>query len=177
MKKNNVILVDKNDNKIGVCGKIKAHEEGLLHRAFSVFTFNSKNELLLQRRVKEKYHSGGLWTNTVCSHPQKGENLEEGIKRRMVEEMGFSTDVKEIFSFVYKSEYENGMTEYEYDHVFISFYDNTPKPNQDEVMDYEWMTVEKIKKDIKKNPDKYTTWFKIILENEEFLEKIRERAV
>lgn len=170
-----VILVDRNDNEIGVCEKIKAHKDGKLHRAFSVFTFNSKEELLIQRRAKEKYHSGGLWTNTVCSHPKPRENLEKGIKQRMIEEMGFSTEVEKIFSFLYKSDYENGLTEHEYDHVFISYYDNTPEPNPEEVMDYDWVKIDDIKKDIKNNPEKYTTWFKIILENEEFLKKIRER--
>jgi len=169
----NIILVDKNDKEIGVCEKIEAHKKGLLHRAFSVFTFNSKEELLMQRRAKEKYHSGGLWTNTVCSHPKKDENLEKWIKKRMVEEMGFFTDIREIYSFVYKSDYENGMIEYEYDHIFISFYNNNPKPNPDEVMDYKWMKIDDIKKDIDKNPEKYTIWFKILLSNDEFLNKIK----
>jgi len=169
-----VILVNEKDEQIGLCEKMEAHKKGLLHRAFSVFVFNSKWELLLQRRALEKYHSWGLWTNTVCSHPKDWENLVEWIKVRMIEEMWFKTVVEEVFSFLYKSDYEDWMIENEYDHVFIWMYDKNPEPNLDEVMDFTWKDIEEIKNDIKINGEKYTSWFKIILENEEFLEKINK---
>ena len=170
-----VVLVDKNDDEIGVEEKIKAHKEGKLHRAFSIFIFNSKGELLLQQRAKEKYHSGGLWTNTVCSHPAPGEKLEEATKRRLNEEMGFTTETKEIFSFIYQSEYENGLTEHEFDHIFVGNYDNDPDINKEEAMDHKWISIDELNKDIKTNPDNYTTWFKIILENEIFLRSLSEK--
>lgn len=170
--KNEIILVDENDNQIWTWEKLEVHEKWILHRAFSIFIFNSKNELLLQQRAKEKYHSWWLWTNTVCSHPKPWENLIDSAKKRITEEMGFSTDIKEVFSFVYKSEYENWLTEHEYDHVFIWYYDNSPNPNPSEVMDYKWIKIEDLKKDIEKNPDNYTSWLKIILKNKDFNEKI-----
>ncbi len=169
----NVILVDELDNEIGLEEKIKAHKRGLLHRAFSIFIFNKKGELLLQQRAKSKYHSGGLWTNTVCSHPLPNEDIFNSTKRRLNEEMGFSVEVREIFSFIYKSEYENGLTEYEYDHVFIGYYDNDPIINKEEVEDFKWITIESLEKDIKENPKNYTTWFKKILENKDFLKIIK----
>ena len=168
-------MVDKNDNEIGVEEKIKAHKEGKLHRAFSVFIFNSKDELLLQQRAKEKYHSGGLWTNTVCSHPTPGEKLEEATERRLREEMGFTTQTKETFSFIYRSEYKNGLTEHEFDHIFVGNYNNDPNINREEVMDHKWISMDELNKDIKINPDNYTTWFKIILENKDFLRSLSRK--
>lgn len=168
---NNVILVDENNNEIGVCEKIKAHKEAKLHRAFSIFIFNSNNELLLQQRALSKYHSGGLWSNTVCSHPKPNQDLIKCVKERLVEEMGFSTDVKEKFSFLYRSDYVNGLSEHEYDHVFIGYYDKNPNPNPEEVMDYKWITIDNLKKDVKNNPEKYTSWFKIILDK--FVENLK----
>lgn len=168
----NVILVDELDNEIGSEEKIKAHKKGLLHRAFSIFIFNKKGELLLQQRAKSKYHSGGLLTNTVCSHPLPNENISDAVTRRLKEEMRFDTELKEIFSFIYKSEYENGLTEYEFDHVFIGYYNSNPIPNIEEVENYKWVTMEYLKKDIEENQTKYTTWFKKILENKDFLKII-----
>ncbi len=161
-------LVDENGKRIGAIDKLEAHVKGQLHEAFSIFIFNSKGELLLQQRAKGKYHSGGLWSNTVCSHAKLGEELSDAVQRRLKEEMGFSTPADEIFSFIYRSDYENGLTEHEFDHVFVGYYDGEPVPNQEEVMDHEWMAIADLKKDIEKNPDNYTTWLRKILENEKF---------
>lgn len=160
---NKVILVDKNDNQIGTEEKIKAHKEGKLHRAFSVFIFNSKGELLLQKRNKKKYHSGGLWTNTCCSHPRPKEITREAAIRRLKEEMGINCDLKEIHKFVYKKEFNNGFTEYEYDHVFVGKSDVNPEINKKEVEDFKWVSTNFLKEDIKNNPEKYTFWFKVSL--------------
>ena len=173
MIENNIILVDELDNEIGVEEKLEAHKKGLLHRAFSIFIFNSKGELLLQQRAKSKYHSGRLWTNTVCSHPMPNENLTDATKRRLQEEMGFFTETKEIFSFMYKSEYENGLTEHEFDYVFFGFYNDNPIPNKDEVEDYKWVTIKDLENDVEQNPNNYTTWFKKILKNEKFILEIK----
>ena len=157
-----VVLVDEQDNPLGLMPKMEAHEKAVLHRAFSVFVFNKKGELMLQQRAAHKYHSPLLWTNTCCSHQRDGEtNLEAG-KRRLFEEMGFNTDLKEVFSFVYKAPFDNGLTEHELDHVMVGYYENEPKINKDEVEAYRWMTLEDVKTDIEKNPQIYTAWFKII---------------
>src|SRR4030042_2763439 len=124
-----IILVDENDREIGTEEKLKTHEQGKLHRAFSIFVFNSKGELLLQRRAKGKYHSGGLWTNTCCSHPREGEKLEEAVHRRLKQEMGLDCPLKEAFSFIYKVRFENGLFEHELDHVFIGRVDGKPVPD------------------------------------------------
>ena len=158
-----VILVDENDNQIGTEEKIAAHEKALLHRAFSVFVFNNKGELLLQKRAGTKYHCGGLWTNTVCSHPREGESLNHAAHRRLGEEMGFDCEVLEIFEFVYKKKFDNGLSEHEYDHVFIGKFDGQPIPNPVEVEDIKWMSINEIKEDIEKNPENYTYWFKIAI--------------
>ncbi|MCH3885521.1 isopentenyl-diphosphate Delta-isomerase [Tenacibaculum aquimarinum] len=164
MQEEQVILVDKDDNQIGLMPKMEAHEKALLHRAFSVFTFNDKGELLLQQRAAEKYHSPLLWTNTCCSHQRDGEtNLEAG-KRRLQEEMGFVCELKEIFSFIYKAPFDNGLTEHELDHVMIGSYNDKPIINKEEVQAYKWMTLEAVKKDMQENPEEYTAWFKIIFE-------------
>lgn len=159
-----VILVDENDNPIGKMEKIEAHEKGLLHRAFSVFIFNEKDELLLQQRALNKYHTPGLWTNTCCSHQKEGETHIEAGKRRLHEEMGFSVPLKEIMSFTYKAPFANGLTEHEYDHVLIGHYNDNPKPNPDEVADYKWRSLDYIKSDIAKYPEQYTAWFRIIFD-------------
>jgi isopentenyl-diphosphate delta-isomerase len=157
-----VILVDKNDNQIGLMPKMEVHEKGVLHRAFSVFTFNKKGELMLQQRAAHKYHSPLLWTNTCCSHQRNGEtNLEAG-KRRLQEEMGFTAELKEVFSFIYKAPFDNGLTEHELDHVLVGYFDDNPNINKEEVEDYKWMLLEDVKSDIEKNPSIYTEWFKII---------------
>ena len=158
----NVILVDEVDNQLGLMPKMQAHEKAVLHRAFSVFIFNDKGELMLQQRAAHKYHSPLLWTNTCCSHQRDGESNIEAGKRRLIEEMGFKTNLKEIFSFVYKAPFDNGLTEHELDHVMIGNFNGTPKINTDEVASYKWMTLEEVKKDIELQPKLYTAWFKII---------------
>ena len=158
----NVILVDVLDNKLGLMPKMQAHEKAVLHRAFSVFIFNDKGELMLQQRAAHKYHSPLLWTNTCCSHQRDGESNIEAGKRRLIEEMGFKTNLKEIFSFVYKAPFDNGLTEHELDHVMIGNFNGVPKINPDEVASYKWMTLEAVKKDIELQPNIYTAWFKII---------------
>ena len=159
-----VILVDVNDKPIGLMEKIEAHEKALLHRAFSVFIFNEKGELMLQQRAASKYHSPLLWTNTCCSHQRDGESNVEAGRRRLQEEMGFVTEVKEVFSFIYKAPFDNGLTEHELDHVMIGRYDDVPNINKEEVESYKWMTLENVKKDIAENSSIYTEWFKIIFD-------------
>ena len=158
----NVILVDVLDNQLGLMPKMEAHEKAVLHRAFSVFIFNDEGELMLQQRAAHKYHSPLLWTNTCCSHQRDGESNIEAGKRHLIEEMGFKTNLKEIFSFVYKAPFDNGLTEHELDHVMIGNFNGTPKINPDEVASYKWMTLEEVKKDIELQPKLYTAWFKII---------------
>lgn len=164
MTEDNVILVDSQNNEIGLMPKMEAHEKALLHRAFSVFTFNDKGELLLQQRAKDKYHSPLLWTNTCCSHQRQGESNIEAGKRRLQEEMGFSCDLEEVFSFIYKAPFDNGLTEHELDHVMIGSFNENPVINKEEVEAYKWMRLEDVKKDIQENPSNYTVWFKIIFE-------------
>ena len=157
-----VILVDENDNQLGLMPKMEAHEKAVLHRAFSVFIFNKKGELMLQQRAADKYHSPLLWTNTCCSHQRDGETNIEAGKRRLFEEMGFVTEIKEVFSFIYKAPFDNGLTEHELDHVMIGYYDEAPNINKEEAASYQWMTLRDVKKDIENNPEIYTEWFKII---------------
>ena len=156
-----VILVDKNDNEVGTMEKQEAHVKGLLHRAFSVFIFNDKNELLLQRRAVNKYHSGGLWTNTCCSHPRQNEKTEDAAKRRLLEEMGLRSTLKKQFDFVYKAKLDNNLYEHELDHVFFGFTNDLPIINPEEVEEYTYKTLEDIGNEMKAIPDKYTEWFKI----------------
>ena len=141
----NVILVDEQDNQLGLMPKMEAHEKAVLHRAFSVFIFNSKGELMLQQRAAHKYHSPLLWTNTCCSHQRNGESNIEAGKRRLVEEMGFETNLKEVFSFVYKAPFDNGLTEHELDHVMIGNFYGLPEINHEEVASYKWMRLDAIK--------------------------------
>ena len=156
-----VILVDKNDKEVGSMEKQEAHIKGLLHRAFSVFIFNDKNELLLQRRALKKYHSGGLWTNTCCSHPRKNETTLDAANRRLVEEMGMRCVIKKQFDFIYKVKLDNNLYEHEFDHVFFGFSNKQPQINTEEVEEYTYKTLEDIGNEIKKTPEKYTEWFKI----------------
>jgi len=165
-----VVLVDEQDNVIGLMPKMEAHEKALLHRAFSVFIFNKKGELMLQQRAAHKYHSPNLWTNTCCSHQRDGESSLDAGKRRLQEEMGFSCGLEEVFWFVYKAEFDNGLTEHELDHVMIGYFDKEPNINPDEVASYKWMTLEAVKTDIDKNPQDYTAWFKIIFK--EYYERL-----
>ena len=164
MKEEQVILVNTNDEPIGLMNKLEAHEKAVLHRAFSVFVLNDKNEVMLQQRAHHKYHSPLLWTNTCCSHQRAGEtNLEAG-KRRLEEEMGFVTDLKELFHFIYKAPFDNGLTEHELDHVMIGYYNGEPNINPDEVESWKWMDIEAIREDMKNQPELYTVWFKIIFD-------------
>ena len=165
MKEEHVILVNENDEKIGLMPKMEAHEKALLHRAFSVFVFNENNELLLQQRAADKYHSPLLWTNTCCSHQRDGETNVEAGKRRLMEEMGFVCELKEITSFIYKAPFDNGLTEHELDHIMIGYYNENPIINKDEVESFKWLTLEEVKLDMEDFPEKYTAWFKIIFEN------------
>ncbi|WP_299053564.1 isopentenyl-diphosphate Delta-isomerase [uncultured Polaribacter sp.] len=157
-----VVLVDEKDNPIGLMPKMEAHEKAVLHRAFSVFVFNKKGELMLQQRAASKYHSPLLWTNTCCSHQRDGEtNLQAG-KRRLQEEMGFVTSLKELFSFIYKAPFDNGLTEHELDHVMVGYFEDSPIVNKEEVEDFKWMKLSDVQLDIENNPQEYTAWFKII---------------
>ena len=162
MTEEQVILVDENDNQIGLMPKMEAHEKALLHRAFSVFTFNDKNELLLQQRAADKYHSPLLWTNTCCSHQRNGETSLEAGKRRLQEEMGFTCELEEVFSFIYKAPFDNGLTEHELDHVMVGNYNDNPIINREEVEAFKWMTLEEVKVDMEIHPTIYTAWFTII---------------
>jgi isopentenyl-diphosphate delta-isomerase len=164
MDKEFVVLVDEYDNDIGVMEKLEAHHKGLLHRAFSIFIFNDKKELLLQQRAVSKYHSGGLWTNTCCSHPRPNETIKDAANRRLFEEMGMTCDLVVKNSFIYKSPFENGLTEHELDYVLIGYSNQNPNINEQEVEHYKWMTISDIKTDIHHNPSHYTSWFKIALE-------------
>jgi isopentenyl-diphosphate delta-isomerase len=162
--KEEVILVDTNDVPLGTMPKMEAHEKAILHRAFSVFILNKEGQLMLQQRALNKYHSPGLWTNTCCSHQRLGEtNLEAGT-RRLQEEMGFKTPLKELFSFVYKAPFDNGLTEHEFDHVILGYYDSVPIINHEEVANWKWMNLEEIITEIKTTPNNYTAWFKIIFD-------------
>ncbi|GGI26288.1 isopentenyl-diphosphate Delta-isomerase [Pedobacter mendelii] len=159
-----VILVDDNDLPTGQMEKMEAHEKGVLHRAFSVFIFNSNDELLLQQRAKSKYHSGGLWTNTCCSHPRWGENNLDAATRRLKEEMGMDCKLQYGFSFTYKAEFAEGLVEHEFDHVFFGFSDKLPEINKLEVESYKYISIEALKFQIKNSPDLFTPWLKICLE-------------
>ncbi len=159
-----VILVNEKDEKIGLMPKMEAHEKALLHRAFSVFVFNNKEELLLQQRAKDKYHSPLLWANTCCSHQRDGETNINAGKRRLQEEMGFVCDLKEVTSFIYKAPFDNGLTEHELDHILVGYYNENPIINKEEVASYKWLPLEVVKAEIADFPELYTEWFKIIFD-------------
>jgi isopentenyl-diphosphate Delta-isomerase len=163
MEQELVVLVDENDNEVGVAEKLEAHQKALLHRAFSVFIFNSNGELLLQQRAKSKYHSAGLWTNTCCSHPRPNELVLDAAKRRLDEEMGLVLELEKKFDFIYKTPFDNDLTEYEFDHVFVGYTDEAPVINRDEVEDYKWKSLEEIKADLLLFPNSFTSWFKIAI--------------
>ncbi len=165
MAEEQVILVNENDEKVGLMPKMEAHEKAVLHRAFSVFIFNNKDELLLQQRAASKYHSPLLWTNTCCSHQRDGESNIEAGKRRLEEEMGFVCDLKEVTWFIYKAPFDNGLTEHELDHIMVGYYNQNPVINPEEVANFKWMHMQDVRKDIAKNPQNYTAWFKIIFAN------------
>ncbi len=158
-----VVLVDKNDRKIGEEHKMKAHKKGALHRAFSVLVFDSRSRLILQKRARGKYHCGCMWSNTCCSHPLPGERVKSAAERRLKEEMGFTTSLSKIFSFTYKHK-TGDLIEHEFDHVFVGFYHGKIEPDKKEVEDIRFIGLKKLEEDIKKNPEKYTPWLKIIIE-------------
>lgn len=164
MKEEQLILVDRDDNPIGTMGKLEVHEKGILHRAFSVFVVNQKKELLLQQRAKSKYHSPGLWTNTCCSHQREGETSLEAGKRRLNEEMGMEVALEELFTFIYKAPFDNGLTEHELDHVMLGYSETPPIINRDEVEDWKWESLHTVNENIKNHPEDYTAWFKIIFD-------------
>lgn len=159
-----VILVDESDMPCGVMEKLEAHQKGMLHRAFSVFIFNAKHELLLQQRASGKYHSPGLWTNTCCSHPRPGESTLAAARRRLQEEMGLDTGLEHLTSFIYKTQFDNGLTEHEFDHVYTGTFDSDPQINPEEVKSYRWQNIPAIKQEILSDPGKFTSWFKIAME-------------
>jgi isopentenyl-diphosphate delta-isomerase len=156
-----VVLVNENDTQIGIMEKMAAHIVPRLHRAFSIFIFNSKGELLLQQRALSKYHSPGLWTNTCCSHPHDGESLEQATSRRLMEEMGLHCEMHEVFTFIYKAPVGLGLIEHEFDHVWFGQSDDTPIINTEEVESYKYMNLDDIADDMKAHPECYTEWFKI----------------
>jgi isopentenyl-diphosphate Delta-isomerase len=167
-----VILVDENDVPVGTMEKMEVHQKALLHRAFSIFIFNSRGEMLLHKRADRKYHSGGLWTNACCSHPGPGEDTLQSAQKRLKEEMGIETKLEEVFDFIYRAEFDNGLTEYEFDHVFTGTYDGKIIPDAEEVSDYCFMKVAEIRNSIQSHPHKYTEWFKIAFPKmEAYLEK------
>ena len=164
MTEEQVILVNEADEEIGLMPKLEAHEKAVLHRAFSVFILNDKNELMMQQRAAHKYHSPLLWTNTCCSHQRAGESNIQAGQRRLGEEMGFKADLRELFHFIYKAPFDNGLTEHELDHVMIGYSAEVPQINKDEVESWKYMSIEDVKRDMSVNPEIYTVWFKIIFD-------------
>jgi isopentenyl-diphosphate delta-isomerase len=156
-----LILVDENDNETGSMNKLDVHQSGVLHRAFSVFIFNQKGEILLQQRSDKKYHSAGLWSNTCCSHPLKDETVNDAVSRRLREEIGMECTTQFQFSFIYKAALENGLIEHEFDHVYFGKSDDIPAPDPNEVKDWKYIRPEKLKEEIILNPEKYSVWLKI----------------
>lgn len=175
MTEEQVILVNEKDEQIGLMPKLEAHEKAVLHRAFSVFILNKNNEIMLQQRASHKYHSPLLWTNTCCSHQRQGETNIQAGTRRLQEEMGFTTQLKELFSFIYKAPFDNGLTEHELDHVMIGYYNEKPQINPDEVENWKWMSIEAVRQDMIENPGIYTVWFKIIFD--EFYHYIEDNTL
>ncbi len=159
MENDKVILVNKFDDMVGTMDKMEAHKQGLLHRAFSVFVFNSKGEMLLQQRALNKYHSGGLWTNACCSHPMPGEKTKNAAIRRLNEELGLETAIEKIFDFVYEAQFDNGLTEHEFDHVFAGEYEGNLNINPIEVNEVCYKEISEIKNSMLTHPQKYTAWF------------------
>jgi isopentenyl-diphosphate delta-isomerase len=158
------MIVNTDGQAIGTMDKMAAHRCGVLHRAFSVFIFNSKGQLLLQQRALHKYHTGGLWTNTCCSHPRLGEATAVAAHRRLQEEMGMNCELTEVFHFSYRHQFENGLTEHEYDHVFMGVTDQLPQPNPDEVAGFRYLSTDELMLELAEQPDLFTPWFKICLE-------------
>ncbi|MEY3398352.1 MAG: hypothetical protein RL220_946 [Bacteroidota bacterium] len=161
VQQNQVVLVNDSDEELGVMDKLAAHEEGVLHRAFSVFVFNRRGELLIHQRALDKYHSGGLWTNTCCSHPGPGERVKNAAQRRLLEEMGFTTPLVKAFDFVYRAEFGNGLIEHEFDHVFIGHADVDPNPVPEEVADWKYVSRRNLKLWMEQSPEDFTAWFRL----------------
>jgi isopentenyl-diphosphate delta-isomerase len=163
-----VILVDENDNETGTMEKMEAHEKGVLHRAFSILLFNSKGEILLQKRSDKKYHSGGLWTNSCCSHPLPGESISHAAHRKLKQEMGIDLQPELAFKFIYNAELDHQLIENEYDHVLIGQFDGEPNINPEEVDDWKFINIASVRKEVQENPELFTYWFKLILAHPEF---------
>lgn len=158
-----VILVNEQDEPTGSMEKMEAHEKGVLHRAFSIFIFNQQGHMLLQQRALGKYHSGGLWTNACCSHPAPGQSTESAALIRLQEEMGFTTSIRKAFDFVYQAAFDNGLTEHEFDHVFVGEYEGEIQPNPDEVSGFKYLSMPALEEDMQLHPEQYTAWFRIAL--------------
>ena len=169
-----VVLVDENDSPVGRAEKVDAHAGAKLHRAFSVFVFDSAGRLLIQKRAKAKYHSGGLWSNTCCSHPRPGEPTESAARRRLGEEMGFDCEITKVFDLVYYTELDNNLFEHEYDHVFVGRFDGSPRPDAGEVEDWRWMDVQALAGDLQENPHLYSYWLRASFE--ELLRRLSPHA-
>ena len=165
MREEKVVLVDEDDNQIGLMPKMEAHLKGRLHRAFSIIIFNSDRKILLQKRASTKYHTPNLWSNTCCSHQREDEENIEAGKRRLNEEMGFVTNLYNFSSFIYRVEFSNGLIEHENDHIMLGLFDGTPKPNPNEVDEWKWIDIDILIEDMQINPDHYTAWFMIIMNN------------
>ena len=163
--KEEIIYVDEYDREIGRGGKLEAHQKGFLHRAISIFVFNSQGELMLQKRSKTKYHSGSLWSNTCCSHPRPGEDITAAAHRRLQEEMGFDCELKHVHHLLYRIEFQNGLIENEYDHMFIGESNTTPTPNPDEAEDWKWASQDFLTKDMAAHPEQYSYWFRLSLKD------------
>ena len=163
MQQENVVLVDTNNNKLGLMPKMEAHIKGILHRAFSVIIFNNNGDIMLQKRARTKYHTPGLWSNTCCSHQRDNEDNITAGKRRLYEEMGFTTQLQNFDSFIYKVSFSNGLIEHEFDHILTGVYNGIPNLNKKEVDEWKWVSIDYLYHDINNNPDNYTAWFKIII--------------
>lgn len=162
-----LILVDEHDQEIGQMGKLEVHQRGLLHRAFSVLIFNDQGQLMIHQRAASKYHSGSLWTNTCCGHPRVGEPIQAAAERRLQEEMGLKSHLHEVYSFIYKASLENELYEHEFDHVFIGHASELPTPNQSEVEDWCYVSLDQLNDDMQQHPDRYTVWFKHIMSEQD----------
>ncbi|MDQ3073104.1 MAG: isopentenyl-diphosphate Delta-isomerase [Bacteroidota bacterium] len=176
LQQDHVILVNEKDEPTGTMEKLQAHQEGRLHRAFSIFIFDFQNRLLLQKRAHEKYHSANLWSNTCCSHPAPHETLASAMQRKLPQEMGFTCDLKKVFEFTYKAALENGLTEHELDHVYIGRWDGQPRPNSSEVSSWKWETLDNIRQLLKYHPASFTPWFKLLFERVAGIIELKEDA-
>lgn len=163
MKSEEIVLIDCNDEPIGSMEKLQAHQEGLLHRAFSVLILNELGDMLIQRRAFEKYHSGGAWSNACCGHPRPGETTQAAAERRLQEEMGFSVPLKKLYHFTYKTDLGNGLTEHEFDHVFLGVYNDDPVPNPNEVAEWRYVSIDRLQQELKMQADQFSFWFRLIM--------------